>query len=223
MAERRMFSKSIIDSDNFLDLPATTQNLYFHLGMRADDDGFVNNPKKILRIVGSNEDDLKLLFVKNFVIPFDSGICVIKDWKIHNYIQKDRYKETLHIDEKQYLGLDAKNSYMLNSDPCIQNVSKSDTQVRLGKVSIGKDKKGQSSAQVRSVFSPPSLKEVQDYCIERSNKVDPAQFVDFYESKGWMVGKNKMKDWRAAVRTWEQNAKDSKMNTEEGVQYELLS
>ena len=92
MAERRMFAKTIIDSDAFLDMPATSQLLYFHLAMRADDDGFVNSPKKILRVIGCGEDDLKLLFAKKFLIPFDSGVVVIKHWKIHNYIQKDRYK-----------------------------------------------------------------------------------------------------------------------------------
>ena len=90
MAERRMFSKLIIDSDMFLDMPLSTQALYFHLSMRADDDGFVNNPKKIQRMIGCNDDDLKVLITKKFIIPFESGICVIKHWKIHNYIRNDR-------------------------------------------------------------------------------------------------------------------------------------
>ena len=87
MAERRMFSKTIIDSDAFLDMPLSTQSLYFHLSMRADDDGFINNPKKIQRMIGCADDDLKLLIAKNFIIPFESGIVVIKHWKIHNYIR----------------------------------------------------------------------------------------------------------------------------------------
>ena len=103
MAERRMFAKTIIDSDAFLDMPLSTQSLYFHLSMRADDDGFINNPKKVQRMVGCGDDDLKLLIVKNFIIPFESGVVVIKHWKIHNYIRNDRYKPTVYVEEKAML------------------------------------------------------------------------------------------------------------------------
>lgn len=134
MAERRMFAKSIIDSDLFLDLPHTTQNLYFHLSMRADDDGFINNPKSIMRNVRCNDDDLRLLIAKQFVIPFDSGVVVIKHWKIHNYIQKDRYKPTIFREEKSKLKLEKTNVYT----NCIQDVYNMDTQDRLGKDRLGK-------------------------------------------------------------------------------------
>lgn len=140
-----MFAKTIIDSDLFLDMPSSTQCLYFHLSMRADDDGFINNPKKIQRMVGSGDDDLKLLIAKNFIIPFESGVVVIKHWKIHNYIQKDRYKETLYKDEKLQLSTGKNKEYILgipndnNMDTkCIHDVSNSETQVRLGKVRLGK-------------------------------------------------------------------------------------
>lgn len=135
MAERRMFAKTIIDSDAFLDMPHSTQLLYFHLSMRADDDGFINNPKNIMRMIGCKDDDLSVLITKKFIIPFESGVVVIKHWKIHNYIAKDRYKETKYKDEKALLTLDENNSYTT----CIQDVYKMDTQDRLGKVSIGKD------------------------------------------------------------------------------------
>lgn len=299
MAERRMFAKTIIDSDAFIDMPVTARLLYYDLGMRADDDGFVNSPKKIMRMVGASQDDLAILISKKFIIPFDSGIVVIKHWRIHNYIQKDRYKETKYKDEKAMLTVKENDGYTLiasaeqtdecltdrqqaykesslpysfdykirnyfvgmkcpicgcemsyannltpptiqhnipiskggkhelgnisvicrkcntsiganetdrlNADDvikawdeisCIQNVSKTDTQVRLGKVSIGK---------VNNI--PPTLEEVTAYCKERHNNVDPQTFIDFYESKGWMVGKNKMKDWKACVRTWEKSRK----------------
>ena len=139
MAERRMFTQKIVDSDAFLDMPLTTQALYFHLNMRADDDGFVNNPKKIQRIIGCGDDDLKLLMVKKFLIPFESGIVVIKHWRIHNYIAKDRYKETNYIEEKSLLGIEKNKSYSLISENenctplislsknCIQTGDKSDT------------------------------------------------------------------------------------------------
>ncbi len=140
MAERRMFSKTIVDSDAFLDMPQSTQVLYFHLSMRADDDGFINNPKKIQRMVGASDDDLKLLIAKNFIIPFESGVVVIKHWRLHNYIQKDRYKPTLYKAEMARLTLNENNAYT----ECIQDVSKMDTQVRLGKdrLELGKDRLG---------------------------------------------------------------------------------
>ena len=103
MADKRMFSLKIVDSDLFLDMPLSSQCLYFHLSMRADDDGFVNNPKKIIKIIGANEDDLKILIAKGFVIVFDQGIIVIIHWKINNFIRKDRYKPTMYIDQKQQL------------------------------------------------------------------------------------------------------------------------
>lgn len=145
MAERRMFAKTIIDSDAFLDMPLSSQALYFHLSMRADDDGFINNPKKIQRMVGSSEDDLKLLIAKRFIIAFESGVIVIKHWKIHNYIQKDRYKPTLYQEEKSILTNKNNNSYTVETD-CIHDGYSLETQVRLGKdslvkASIGKERK----------------------------------------------------------------------------------
>ena len=113
MAERRMFAKTIIDSDLFLDMPQSTQLLYFHLSMRADDDGFINNPKSIMRNVKCNDDDLKLLVAKQFIIPFENGVVVIKHWRIHNYIKSDRYKPTSYQDEKDQLSLE-NNTYVLS-------------------------------------------------------------------------------------------------------------
>ena len=136
MAERRMFAKTIVTSDAFLDMPLSARCLYFTLGMFADDDGFVNNPKSIMRQVGACTDDLNLLLLKRFILKFDSGVIVIKHWRIHNYIQKDRYKETKYIDEKATLMLDEKGAYT----ECIQDVSKVETQVSIGKISIGKDR-----------------------------------------------------------------------------------
>lgn len=127
MAERRMFAKTIIDSDAFLDMPLSTQSLYFHLSMRADDDGFINNPKKIQRMIGASDDDLRLLVAKRFIIPFDSGIVVIKHWRIHNYIQKDRYKETTYKEEMALLEIKENNSYTLKSDHPLIEVSAEQT------------------------------------------------------------------------------------------------
>lgn len=143
MAERRMMAKSVIDTDAFLDMPASTQNLYFHMLLRADDDGFIASPKGILRIIGASDDDLKLLLAKQYIFRFESGVVVIKDWKIHNYIQSDRYKPSLQP-ERELLTITANKEYTLtNSDvsnmdtECIQNVSIG--KVRLGKVRLGKN------------------------------------------------------------------------------------
>lgn len=210
MADRRMFSKSIIDSDLFLDMPQSAQCLYFHLGMRADDDGFVNSPKKIQRIIGASNDDFKLLIAKQFVIPFESGVVVIKHWRIHNYIQKDRYKPTIHQEEKQTLFLDKSGSYQVMDTGCIQAVSEMDNQLgKLGKL-------GQSTKEGnRKRFTPPSVDEVRAYCQERKNRIDPEAFVDYYTANGWVQGKGKpIKDWKATVRTWER--RDSQKKPDDG-------
>ena len=147
MAERRMFAKTIIDSDMFIDMPMSARLLYYDLAMRADDDGFVNSPKKIMRFVGASMDDMNVLIAKQFIIPFESGVVVIKHWKIHNYIQKDRYKATSYQAEKERLTL--KNGTYYTDDlpdvsnldtECIQDVYSLDTQDRLGKDRLGKDR-----------------------------------------------------------------------------------
>ena len=211
MAERRMFTKRITESDSFLDMPSSTQMLYFHFSMNADDDGFVNNPKKIQKMCGASDDDFKLLIAKSFIILFDSGIIVIKHWKMHNYIQADRYRPTDYVEEKSMLGIKSNKAYTLD-------VSKMDTECiqngYIGKVSIDKDSKEKDSKE-ESVgeekskrFYPPTIDEVKQYCEERKNNIDPMAFIDFYSSKGWMIGKNRMKDWKAAVRTWERKRKE---------------
>lgn len=215
MAERRMFAKKITESDAFLDMPSSTQMLYFHLSMNADDDGFVNNPKKIQRMCGASDDDFKLLIAKSFVLLFESGVIVIKHWKMHNYIQVDRYRPTDYVEEKSMLGLKKNKAYTLDESKmytkCIQDVSvgkDSIGKISIDKDSIVKDSKGESvRGEKTKRFIPPSVEEVEQYCIERSNNIDAQSFIDFYESKGWMIGKNKMKDWKAAVRTWERSRK----------------
>lgn len=143
MAERRMFAKTIIDSDAFLDMPVTARLLYYDLSMRADDDGFINSPKKIQRMIGASDDDLRILITRQFIIPFESGVVVIRHWRLHNYIQKDRYKPTVYVEEKAKLSISDSNVYNMDTE-CIQNGYSLDTQVRLGKdrLEIGKDSIG---------------------------------------------------------------------------------
>lgn len=143
MAERRMMSKKIIDTDNFLDMPQSTQCLYFHLLLRADDDGFIQSPKSIMRITGCKDDDLRLLNAKGFVIGFETGVIVIRHWRIHNYVQSDRYSKSelpeakqVELKNKVYevvqAPINTDNTYM--DTKCIQNGYKMDTQIRIDKI-----------------------------------------------------------------------------------------
>lgn len=133
MSQRRMFSPSIVCSDAFLDMPSSGRDLYFQLGMYADDDGFVN-PRKIMRMLGSSEDDLKILIAKRFVLPFPSGVLVIKHWKINNLVRKDWYRPTQYIEEKSKLSIKENGSYTEDVSQWQPLVNDSSTQVRLGKV-----------------------------------------------------------------------------------------
>ena len=160
MAQRRMFSKRVTDTDLFLDMPLSSQCLYFHLNMEADDDGFIGNVKTIRRKIGASEDDLKLLMAKQFLIPFESGVVVIKDWKIHNYIRSDRYSETTYKDEKMMLQMNNRGQYEIGEPTQNENVipyviPKVDgcpPQVRLGKDRLGKGRK-----DIKSGDAEPSI------------------------------------------------------------------
>jgi hypothetical protein len=198
-----MFTKKITDGDVFTSMPPTTQCLYFHLCMGADDDGFSNNIRIAMFNAHASTDDFNTLVNKRFILPFESGVIVIKHWKMHNYIQSDRYHETKFLEEKSQLVLKENGVYT----ECIQDGYKMDTEVRLDKNSIDKvsiDKDNICGSKSKR-FVPPTVEEIKEYCLERNNDVDANKFFDFYEAKGWMVGKNKMKDWKACVRTWEKS------------------
>ena len=150
MASKRMFSIDVIDTDKFLDMPVSTQALYFHFGMRADDDGFVSSPKKIAKIAICTNDDLRILISKGYVIPFDSGVIVITDWKANNLIKNDRYKPTRY--QEEFKKLEVKDgSYIANQTVILDGIqmepdwnqdgTQVEPQVRLGKDSIDKDNK----------------------------------------------------------------------------------
>ncbi|MDT2574342.1 conserved phage C-terminal domain-containing protein [Lactococcus petauri] len=162
MAQRRMFSKKIVETDFFMEMSPTAKLLYFYLNMSADDDGFVGNPKTIKLISGATDDDLKILVAKQFIIPFDSGVIVIKDWKIHNYIQKDRYNQTQYLEEKKQLLVEENGTYT----KCIQNVSNLDTQVRLGKDRLGKDNNNMSDKSDDVI----PYSEIISYLNEKANR-----------------------------------------------------
>ena len=207
MAERRMFARAVTGGARFLRMPVTSRLLYYDLGMAADDDGCVE-AFAVMRMTGATEDDLKVLVSKGFVkILNDDLVSLILDWKVNNYIQKDRYHPSIYAKLLNDQSVDTE---------CIQDVSNLDTQVRLGKTSIGKASIGEASTgevragepaqsakpPARTRFSPPSVQEIEEYCREKGFLLDAERFVDYYASIGWRVGKNPMKDWRAAVRTW---------------------
>lgn len=144
MAERRMFTQKIIDSDAFLDMPLTTQALYFHLNMRADDDGFINNPKKIQRMIGASEDDLKLLIAKRFILAFENGVIVIKHWRMHNLLRKDRYNPTQYQEQLSMLKIKDNGAYTEDGNQLATSWQPTGnqlaTQDSIGKYSIDKDR-----------------------------------------------------------------------------------
>jgi len=140
VANRRMFSKDVVETDKYLDMPATSQNLYFHLGMEADDDGFVT-PRRIMRMIGATSDDLNVLISRGYLLAFEDGVVVIVDWPSNNYIQSDRYRPTIYQQHIQTLCIGENKRYVLSSEGvCIRDVSKPYPQVRLGKVREGKDR-----------------------------------------------------------------------------------
>ena len=228
MAERRMFTKKVTDDDNFMSLSASAQALYLHLSMSADDDGFCNQVSISMFKAHASVSDLQQLLEKRYIYQFDSGVIVIKHWRMANALRKDRYTQTNFKEELAKLRIKENGSYTMLKpnerewlpDGC-QMVATCQPQDSIGKDSIGKDSIGKDSIGKDSIgkdskgesvrgekakrFVPPSVEEVEQYCFERSNNVNAQSFIDFYESKGWMIGKNKMKDWKAAVRTWERN------------------
>ena len=202
MAERRMFTKKVTDDDNFMSLSSSAQALYLHLSMSADDDGFCNQVSLSMFKAHASVQDLQALLEKRYIYQFDNGVIVIKHWRMANALRKDRYTPTAFQEELAKLDLKENGSYTWLPSGC-HEVAKCLPQDRLGKDSIDKDSIGEREEKPKKGFTPPTLDEVRAYCEERNNGIDAERFVDFYSSKGWMVGKNKMRDWKACVRTWE--------------------
>ena len=175
MAQKRMFSKAIINSDSFIEMPDSSQVLYFYLAMQADDDGFVDNWKSIMRMTGKKEDDLKILITKKFIIPFESGIIVIKHWRIHNYIQNDRYTETKYKQEKALLSLDENKAYVLQQGQCIQDGYNVDTQ----------NKNKNQILDINNIYGQ----------IEGQKEEWEGQFEEFYKKYPKKVKKQEVKKW----------------------------
>ena len=203
MAEKRMFAKSIVLTDAFLDMPMSARCLYFTLGMLADDDGFVGSPKSIMRQCGASQDDMAVLISKRFVLAFDSGVIVIKHWRINNYLQKDRYNPTTYQEELAMLKLDSKNAYTEKEavyTECIQDVY-------TDKYSIDKNSLDKNSTGKR--FTPPTLEEVKAYVTEKGYHVDAEFFFKYYSEGQWKDKKgDPVKNWKQKLITWEKKDAD---------------
>ena len=231
---RVMFQSDVTDSDLFLDMPTSTQNLYFHLLGKADHDGFVDKLKAVLRNVKASNDDYLVLISKKFVIPFDSGVLVIRHWRIHNLMRHDRYKPTIYQNEKALLDYEENKAYILKEIDfnLFQNdinkiewhpngnqmattgcpkekIIKENKRKDIEDIVPSDDASLDTLSPVKDTGKtiPPTLEQVKAYCNDRGNNVNPQKFIDFYTSNGWKVGKNSMKNWQAAVRTWEDSTK----------------
>lgn len=220
MAERRMFALKIIDSDAFLDMPTSSQNLYFHLSMRADDDGFISSPKKVMRMIKASDDDIKILLAKRFLLSFDTGIVVIKHWRLHNYIAKDRYTATIYKEEKEKLFTKENGSYTdhpeVVSIPYTGCIHNDDTgKVRLVKLSEDKNSeekkpdKPVKATRVRKEFIPPTLEQVELYVLEKQLVINPNKFIDWYSKTEWKDNEGKkVKNWKMKAINWDSREKE---------------
>ena len=202
MGERRMLTRKVTDDDHFMSLSSSAQALYLHLSMSADDDGFCNQISLCMFKAHASVGDLEALLSLRYLYQFESGVIVIKHWRMANALRKDRYTPTVWQKEFSMLRLKDNGSYTLGDDG-FQMVANRlpDGCPNISKDKITKDNLISSSDRKR--FTAPTKEEVKAYCNERHNRVDPERFIDYYTANGWKVGKNPMKDWRAAVRTWE--------------------
>ena len=196
MPEKRMFTKKITESDAFLDMPLSAQCLYFHLNMNADDDGFVNNPKRIMRFIGANEDDMKLLIAKAFLLVFESGVVVIKHWRMHNTLQNDRYHPTDYQEEFKMLGLKDNKSYTWKQNGNILETEHNLTKHNITKPSIEKAKKHQHGEYKNVLLSDEEMEKLK---AEFPN--DYQQRIERVSEYCASTGKS-YKNYLATIRNW---------------------
>lgn len=210
MAEKRMLSKKVLDTDAFLDMPLSAQALYFHLVINADDEGFVGNPKRIRDYIGAAESDLDLLIEKRFVLMLKNSVAVIRHWKIHNTLRRDRSHPTVFTEEKSQLILQENGAYaeMVTSGCAHGNQMSTEDKIEEDRLREDKIEEVVTPADEErrpNRFRKPTIGEIVAYCSENDFKLDAPRFYDYYESNGWRVGKTPMKDWQAAIRNWVRN------------------
>lgn len=209
MAERRMFAKSIVLSDAFLDMPMSARCLYFTLGMMADDDGFVGNPKSIMRQCGSTADDLKVLLAKRYVLGFESGVIVIKHWRMNNYLRSDRHNDTTYLEEKSTLTINENGAYTeKNKDGC-QVVYQMVTQDRLGKESI--DKYIDNEKTTRHKYGQYNNVLLSDDDVKKLEAEIPNYQAYIERISSYMASTGKSyKNYLATIRNWYRRDSDKK-------------
>lgn len=222
MAERRMFAKSVVCSDRFLDMPASARELFFQLGMQTDDDGFVSNPRTVARSCGASKDDLALLAAKGFVTIFDSGVLHLTDFATCNRIRKDRYVETAHLEEKSLLNCGGNQTVCVGLPSGVPSGNQTGAQYSVGEDSLVESSLERREGARAARFTPPTPEEVSAYAAGKGHaSFDATRFVSYYESNGWRVGRNPMRSWRAAVDNWaRRDAQASAPKTETGGEYD---
>ena len=203
MGDRRMLTRKVTDDDHFMSLSSSAQALYLHLSMSADDDGFCNQVALCMFKAHASVSDLEALLTLRYVYQFESGVIVIKHWRMANALRKDRYTPTVWQKEYAQLSLKENGAYTLNGGCQVVANGLPDGCPNISKDKISKDKISKDKLISSGDKHHPTLDEVKEYCSDRGNKVDPERWFDYYTSNGWKVGKNPMKDWKAAVRTWE--------------------
>lgn len=197
MANKRMFSIDIVSSDAFLDMPTSSRELYFQLGMYADDEGFVN-PKKILRMINASEDDLKILIAKRFVLPFESGVVVIKHWLIHNTIRMDRFSTTQYKEEKSRLFIKENKAYTERQPSGNQMV----TQVKISKVKLSKVSNTSQEDLKKQFWDNPLFKRYQQVYPNRNYELCFEEMCQWY-----LVNKKRLPLVITAFGKWLSNTK----------------
>ena len=193
MSDRRMLTKKVTDDENFINLSSSAQALYLHLSMSADDDGFTRQISASMFKAHASVQDMEALLEKRYIYQFENGVIVIKHWRMANALRKDRYTPTAFQEELARLDIKDNGAYTLVAsrlpDGCQMVATDKD---RLDKSRLDKDKR----------FTKPTLDEIKAYITEKHLSVDADRFYDYYEANGWIVGKTKMKDWKAALRNW---------------------
>ena len=202
MAEKRMLTKKVTDDDCFQNLSSSAQALYLHLNMSADDDGFCRQVNASMFKAHASVQDLEALLAARFLLQFDSGVIVIKHWRMANALRKDRYTPTAFQEELAMLDIKDNGAYTERLPNGCQVVAAWLPQNSIEENRVDKNSKD----NITPKFSKPTVEEIRAYCKERKNGIDPVHFYDHYEAVGWKVGKNPMKDWKACVRTWERRS-----------------
>ena len=166
MAQKRMFRLDVLETDAFMEMPLTTQALYFWLGLNADDDGFIGNPNMVTRNVGASSDDLKLLIAKGFLIQFADGVVVVKHWRMHNTLSANRYKETKYLEDKSILKIKDNKAYSLNSGNPIDDSH----QIAMGSRQTEKDE--QKTSNRRTIDEQKTKKDEQKTNTDKDIDID---------------------------------------------------